>query len=110
MGDVRPGSARRNAHRPLRGGRLLPASAVVTRTPVLELAAPVLAVFALYAGAGATIDAPRAFSDELLYVEAGASLADGDGLHIRVAPYQYGPLFPVAVAAAVAVTGDLEGA
>lgn len=82
----------------------------MTRTPVLGLAALVLAVFALYAGAGATIDAPRAFSDELLYVEAGGSLADGDGLHIREAPYQYGPLFPVAVAAAVAVTGDLEGA
>ena len=62
--------------------------AVVSRRPALGLAAVVVAAFAAYVALGAAVDAPRAFSDELLYVETGTSIAEGDGLTVRGQPYE----------------------
>ena len=47
------------------------------------LAAVVVAAFGGYALLARGVDVPRAFSDELLYFEVGASIADGDGATIR---------------------------
>jgi hypothetical protein len=43
------------------------------------LAAVVIVAFVGYALLARGMSAPRVFSDELLYFEVGASIADGDG-------------------------------
>ncbi len=57
------------------------------------LAAVVVAAFGAYALLARGVDAPRAFSDELLYFEVGASIADGDGATIRGEEYQHARLY-----------------
>jgi hypothetical protein len=61
--------------------------------PVLGLAAVVVIAFAAYALLARSIDAPRAFSDELLYMEVGGAIADGDGPSIRGEEYQHARLY-----------------
>jgi hypothetical protein len=82
----------------------------VTRGPRAALTGIVVSAFAVYALAGVSIDAPRAFADELLYFEAARSVADGDGLAVQDEEYNYGPLYPLAVAPLVGLTTDLEAA
>ena len=74
----------------LDGAHRSPAS----RAPQLAVVATVVVAFVIYALLGSSIDAPRAFSDELLYFDAAAAVVAGDGLTIRGEPYRYGPLYP----------------
>lgn len=65
-----------------------------------RLAGLVLAAFALYAGAAQLVSSPRVFPDEIIYGEAAGSLAAGEGLRVRGERYEYGPLYPAAIAPA----------
>jgi hypothetical protein len=82
----------------------------VRRGPLAALAALVLVVFVVYALAASALKAPHAFADELLYLEAATSLADGDGLSVHGTSYAYGPLYPIAVSVVVRLTPDVEAA
>jgi hypothetical protein len=79
-------------------------------SPVGALAATVLACFALTAAVSSFVETPRIFYDELIYMEAAASLADGEGLEVRDEPYEYGALYPTVLAPLLAVAGDREAA
>ncbi len=80
------------------------------RRPRYALAALVVSAFAVYALAGTTIASPHAFADELLYLEAASSIAEGKGLTLRGEPYEYGPLYPLALAPLVRLAPDPDGA
>jgi Dolichyl-phosphate-mannose-protein mannosyltransferase len=80
------------------------------RSPVAALAATVLVCFALTAAISWFVETPRIFYDELIYMEAAASLADGEGLQVRGEPYRYGALYPTVAAPVVALAGDREAA
>ena len=79
-------------------------------SPVAALAAAVLACFALTAAVASFVETPRIFYDELIYMEAAASLADGEGLEVRDEPYEYGALYPTVLAPLLATAGDRESA
>ena len=53
---------------------------------------------------------PRIFPDEIIYMDAAASVASGDGLSVRGGDYGYGPAYPILVAPLVWVGGDRETA
>jgi hypothetical protein len=53
---------------------------------------------------------PRIFPDEIIYMDAAASVAGGDGLSVRGGDYGYGPLYPILVAPLVWLGGDRETA
>ena len=68
---------------------------IAPRTAVVAIVA---AAFVVYAGLAWTVDAPRTFSDELLYADVAGALADGEGLTIRGDEYRYAPLYPLLLA------------
>jgi hypothetical protein len=79
-------------------GRWWPAAAVALVTVVASV------VFGL---ASLSVPGPDVFGDELFYMEAGTSLAQGDGLLFRGQPYRLAPAYPaVVVSLAAGVTGD----
>jgi hypothetical protein len=80
------------------------------RRHLLALGALVLAAFLVYALLARGIDAPRAFSDELLYLEVGASIADGDGATIRGEEYRHARLYAYALGALLALVPGREDA
>ncbi len=80
-------------------GRLSPVGALVC---VVVLAA------VAYGAVASLADTPRIFHDELIYMEAAASLASGDGLRVRGEPYAYGVLYPSVIAPLLAVAPDRE--
>jgi len=80
------------------------------RAPILCLAAVVIVAGVGYAVAGQLVSTPRVHPDEHIYAGAGASLAEGDGLHLRGDDYELGPVYPVVLAAVLAVAGDRETA
>ena len=80
------------------------------RSPGTALAATVLVCFALTAAVSSLVETPRIFYDELIYMEAAASLADGEGLEVRDEPYEYGVLYPAVLAPLLALAGDRESA
>jgi Dolichyl-phosphate-mannose-protein mannosyltransferase len=77
---------------------------------LVALAGVVVAAFAVYALLARGVDAPRAFSDELLYLEVGASIADGDGTTIRGQDYQHATLYPYLLGGLLALVPDREDA
>jgi Dolichyl-phosphate-mannose-protein mannosyltransferase len=87
-----------------------PGTAGRLRSPAAALVAVVLACFILTAAVSSLVESPRIFYDELIYMEAAASLADGDGLEVRDEPYAYGFGYPTVLAPLVAVAGDRETA
>ncbi len=87
-----------------------PGAASRLRSPGAALVATVLACFALTAAVSWFVETPRIFYDELIYMEAAASLADGEGLEVRDEPYQYGVLYPTVLAPLLALAGDRESA
>jgi dolichyl-phosphate-mannose-protein mannosyltransferase len=80
------------------------------RSPVAALVATVLVCFALTAAVSSLVETPRIFYDELIYMEAAASLAEGEGLQVRDEPYAYGLGYPTILAPLVAIAGDRETA
>ena len=76
----------------------------------IALAGVVVAAFAAYAFLSRGIDAPRAFSDELLYMEVGAAIADGEGPSIRGEEYQHARLYAYVLGALLWVVPDREDA
>jgi hypothetical protein len=72
---------------------------------------PTLALIVLVSAIGLAVVAveanvPRFFMDELYYMKAGVSLADGHGLAFEGTSWGYGPLHPLLVAAVVRTTHD----
>lgn len=61
---------------------------------------------ALFAWLTWAIDGPLVYLDELIYMDAATSLAEGDGLRFRDGSYGYGPVYPVLVAAVVRLFDD----
>ena len=75
-------------------------------TSTWAVALVVLAAFVAYALLAQLVESPRVFPDEIIYGEAAASLGEGDGLRLRGEPYDYGPLYPAAIAPAFALFDD----
>ena len=67
-------------------------------SPVGALVAVVALAFVVLAAVSWFVVTPRIFHDELIYMEAAASLADGEGLEVRGEPYRYGALYPTVAA------------
>jgi len=72
------------------------------------VAAIVVAAFATYAALGLVIHSPRVFTDELLYFDTAASIADGEGLTVRGETYSYAPLYPALLAPVLWIASDRE--
>ncbi len=64
--------------------------------------------FVAYAVYGWFASVPRFLLDELYYLEAGTSLASGDGLRFRDEPWGYGPVLPAVIAVVVRLTASQE--
>ncbi len=77
-------------------------------SPVGALVAAIALAALVYAGFASLVQTPRVFYDELIYMEAAASLAEGDGLEVRGERYRYGPLYPAVIAPLVALAPDRE--
>ena len=80
------------------------------RRPILVLAAIVIGVALLYAGAAQLVSTPRVHPDEHIYGGGGASLGEGDGLRLRGEPYELGPVYPAILASVLVIAGDRETA
>ena len=77
-------------------------------SPRIALVATVIVTFVVYATLAHAADVPRFFMDELYYMRAGVSAADGEGLAFRGERWGYGPLYPLLLAALVRLTSDQE--
>ncbi len=64
----------------------------------------------LLAGLSLLVTTPRSLADEVRYLIAAGSLAEGSGLHLRGEEYGFGPVYPAILAAILAVTPDRETA
>src|SRR5262245_44665718 len=74
-------------------------------TPTRLWLAAIVGVALVVVGLAATrAPGPRIFPDELIYMDAAAAVAGGDGLAVRGGEYGYGPVYPVLVAPLVALT------
>ncbi|MEP6893441.1 MAG: hypothetical protein ABI927_06630 [Gaiellaceae bacterium] len=62
--------------------------------PRLTVTAIVLVSFAVWAILGYAASVPRFFMDELYYMKAGVSVAQGHGLQVEGQSWGYGPCFP----------------
>jgi hypothetical protein len=80
------------------------------RRPLLVLAAIVLLVAIVYAGAAQLVSTPRVHPDEHIYGGAAASLGEGEGLRLRGERYELGPLYPAILAPILVAAGDRETA
>ena len=84
-------------------------SALRTRvSPELAVAAIVLVSFAVWAALGYAATVPRFFMDELFYMKAGVSVAQGHGLQFEGQSWGYGPIFPLLIGAVVRGTASQE--
>jgi len=70
--------------------------------------AAVIGSLLVYAALAQAIGSPRIFIDELLYWDAAASLAEGEGLSVRGEPYTFGVLYPTLLAGILWVFPDRE--
>lgn len=77
-------------------GRILTAEA-------LKVALIVVVTFAVYAALSRLIEDPRIFVDEIRYMDAAGSLADGHGLHTRGEAYGWAPGYPAILAPILAL-------
>lgn len=76
--------------------------------PGVAVAAIVSIAMVAYAVYGYLASVPRFLLDELYYLEAGTSLAQGDGLRFRGDAWGYGPVFPTVIAGVVRLTASQE--
>jgi hypothetical protein len=88
----------------------LAAPSPADRRPRLALVAVVLTAFVLLAGLSQLVTSPRSLADEVRYVIAAGSLAEGSGLELRGEEYGFGPVYPTILAAILAVAPDRETA
>jgi hypothetical protein len=72
----------------------------------LAVGALVLVALVGYGVLSTYVAAPRVFGDEIIYLDAGDSLADGHGLRVQDAPYGRGPGYPATIAPIARVTQD----
>jgi Dolichyl-phosphate-mannose-protein mannosyltransferase len=86
----------------------LPSVARRRTSPRTALVATIALAFLLYGGVASLVQTPRIFYDELIYMEAAASLADGDGLEVRGERYAYGALYPALISPLLALAPDRE--
>ena len=70
----------------------------------------VLVSFAVWAALGYAASVPRFFMDELYYMKAGVSVAQGHGLQFEGQSWGYGPLFPLLIGGFVKLTSSQETA
>jgi Dolichyl-phosphate-mannose-protein mannosyltransferase len=72
------------------------------------LAVGALVVLALvgYGALSTFVAAPRVFGDEVIYLDAGDSLADGHGLRVQDHAYGRGPGYPATIAPIASITQD----
>jgi hypothetical protein len=77
-------------------------------TPRSALVAIVAGVVLAYGVLGVFVTTPRIFYDELIYMEAGDSLAHGDSPQVREGPYEYGILYPAVLAPVLWASSDRE--
>jgi hypothetical protein len=66
--------------------------------PHVALGLLVATAFAVYGALSHAAPWPRVFLDELIYMDAASSLADGDGLRVRDEPYSFAVLYPIVLA------------
>ena len=76
--------------------------------PAVVLACIIVCAFLAYAVYGWFASVPRFLLDELYYLEAGTSLASGDGLRFRDEPWGYGAVLPAVIAGVVRLTASQE--
>ena len=76
----------------------------------MGLLAVVAVGFLVYSLLAVMITSPRAFTDELEYFEAAASIANGDGAGVNGEPYHHALLYPLALAPILALAPDREAA
>ncbi len=70
----------------------------------------VLLSFGVWGVLGYEASVPRFFMDELYYMKAGVSFAQGHGLQFEGGSWGYGPLFPLLIAGFVRLTSSQESA
>ncbi len=78
-------------------------------SPRIAVALIAVGSFALWASLGYAATVPRFFMDELYYMKAGVSFAQGHGLQFEGTHWGYGPVYPVLLSAFVRLTGNQEG-
>jgi hypothetical protein len=64
----------------------------------------------LLTGLSLLVTSPRSLADEVRYMIAAGSLAEGGGLQLRGEEFGFGPVYPTLVAAILAVAPDTETA
>lgn len=84
------------------------ARTLISLGPRLAVAGAVIGSLVVYAVLAEAVGSPRVFIDELIYWDAAASLANGDGLRIRGEAYPYGALYPTLLAGILWVFPDRE--
>jgi hypothetical protein len=72
----------------------------------LAVGALVLVALVGYGMLSTFVAAPRVFGDEVIYLDAGDSVADGNGLRVQEQPYGRGPGYPATIAPIASVTQD----
>jgi hypothetical protein len=70
----------------------------------LPVAALVVAASVVYGGLSTFVSAPRVFGDEVIYMDAADSLADGHGLRVQAISYGRGPVYPAVIAPIMVAT------
>lgn len=79
-------------------------------SPRVALAVAATVAFGIYALLAYGAYVPHFFNDELYYMEAGTSVARGDGLRFHGEEWGFGPLFPLWIAGLVRSTNTQEAA
>lgn len=64
----------------------------------MAVGALVAAAFVGYSTLSYYVQVPRVFGDELIYLDAADSIADGHGLHVQGGSYGRGPAYPASIA------------
>jgi hypothetical protein len=77
-------------------------------SPGVAVASISLLTFGAWAALGHAASVPRFFMDELYYMKAGVSLAQGHGLQFEGQSWGYGPVFPLLIAGLVRATSSQE--
>jgi hypothetical protein len=81
--------------------------AMSERAPLLALAGLIVGFVVLYTALAWTVDVPRVHPDEVRYLIAASSLAEGEGLGLRGEEYGFGPLYAGVLALIIWLTPDL---
>lgn len=72
----------------------------------LAAAAIVIVAFGVYGALSSEVQAPRILVDEVIYMDAGDSVARGRGLETRGQAYGWAPAYPIVIAPILAAAGS----